>query len=95
MSTILIDQDGYKLTSYGNGCAYLLQYGDDATHVQGADASRLSDEIDAFETAWPDASRVALARFIWVTLDYGAAATPLKSGTSERGHQNVLTSSSY
>lgn len=79
MSTILIDQDDYKLTSYGNGCAYLLQYGGDAVHVQGDDASQLSDEIDAFETVWPNASRVALARFLWVSLDYGAAATLLEN----------------
>ena len=80
MSTILIDQDGYKLVSYGNGAAYSLERRDPdgvaIVAVQGEDADQLRDEIQAFESAWPCASRAALARFLWTTLDYGAAASP-------------------
>jgi len=75
MSTILIDQDGYKLTRYGSGCAYLLECDDQAVHMQGDDATQLRDEITAFETAWPCASRAALGRFLWSTLEYGSVAT--------------------
>ncbi len=79
MSIILIDQDGYKLTSWGNGAAYALEHDGQAAFMHSADADRLREEITAFETAWPCASRGALARYLWVTLDYGSASTPLET----------------
>jgi hypothetical protein len=79
MSTILIDQDGYKLTSFGNGCAYSLERRGWSVALQGDDANQLRKEITAFETAWPCASRAALAAYLWNTLEYGSAATPLET----------------
>jgi phenylalanine-4-hydroxylase len=79
MSTILIDQDGYKLTSYGDGSAYALEHDGRGAFMQGDDATQLRDEIEAFELAWPCASRATLARFLWMTLEYGLASTPLET----------------
>ena len=75
----LIDQDGYKLVSYGNGSAYLLKRRDWGVALQGDDANQLREEIEAFESAWPCASRAALAAYLWNTLDYGSAATLLET----------------
>ncbi len=79
MSTILINQNGYKLTSWGIGAAYSIEHDGRAAFVQGEDADRLREKIAAFETSWPCASRGTLARYLWVTLEYGAASTPLET----------------
>lgn len=79
MSIILIDQDNYKLTSWGNGIAYSLEHHGRAVALQGDDADQLREEIAAFELAWPAASRAALAAYLWSTLDYGLASTPLET----------------
>ena len=79
MPTILIDQDGYKLTSYGNGAAYTLEHDGRSTFVQDDDATQLREEIEAFETAWPCASRATLGHYLWMTLEYGSASAPLET----------------
>ena len=59
MSTILIDQDNYKLVSYGNGSAYLLKRRDWGVALLGDDADKLRAEIEAFELAWRSASEAS------------------------------------
>jgi hypothetical protein len=79
MSITLIDCDDYKLTSFAGGTAYLLSRRGWSVALQGEDADQLREEIAAFESAWPCASRVALAAYLWNTLGYGSAATPLET----------------
>ena len=78
MSIILIEQDGYRLTSWGSGAAYALEHDGQGAFMQGDDADRLREEIAAFETSWPCASRGALARYLWGELGYALAATPIE-----------------
>jgi len=79
MSITLIDCEGYKLTSFAGGTAYLLSRREWGVALHGDDADQLLEEIAAFESAWPCASRVALAAYLWNTLEYGLAATPLET----------------
>ena len=75
----LIDQDGFKLTEFAGGTAYLLCRRQWGVALQGDAASQLREEMGAFWLAWPHASRAALAAYLWNTLEYGSAATLLET----------------
>ena len=79
MSITLIDCEGYKLTSFAGGTAYLLSRREWGVALHGDDADKLTEEMGAFWLAWPRASRAALAAYLWNTLEYGLAATPLET----------------
>ena len=64
MSTVLIDQDGFKLTKFAGGTAYLLCRQQWGVALQGDDADKLTEEMGAFWLAWPHASRAALAAYL-------------------------------
>jgi len=79
MSIVLIDQGDYKLVSYAGATAYLFSREDRGVALWGDDADCLTEQMAAFWLSWPHASRAALGRYLWTTLEYGLASTPLET----------------
>lgn len=72
--TIIAEREGFRVTSYGNGAAYLFENIEAKRDIffQGDDATQFRDEWDAYE---------ASARFAECALgqlwdDYSEASTP-------------------
>lgn len=55
---IISNAHGWKITSYGNGMAYLVEHstadGTSSFAVQGDDAARFRSELEAFDLAYPN-----------------------------------------
>lgn len=57
MGAVIFDADGWRITSYGNGVAYLVEdtaNGSGSVLMQGDAAAGFSNDLNSGRREWPD-----------------------------------------
>ena len=69
---IIRDRPGFRVTSYGNGMAYVLRNNSTGRDIyfQGDDAARFRDEMGGLESRFDDTDKV----LAWLWFDYAEDA---------------------